>query len=412
MRMSDFLASAFLLISFSAQAVTVQIDYVTVSGEPSGFNIADPVAQAERRAAFERAVEIWATQLDGSITLNIRAFYEGGVGPGFLGAGSPTTASANLSGLPFSSTFYYSALASQLVGISIPSTVGDTAGYHMEIVFNDFYNSPPSGNDSWTYDLDNPPASNEISFLTTATHELGHAFGVFSLVNLDPLSPSNPGGWANLLVAYPILTGPTPLPFGDIYSKFLTRTPAGGGPNDQDYFDMSDAERLAASTSDEVYFNGTNVMSAAEFTPPPAMPAPLLSVKGEVQVYATSTSGENALGHWDFGHVNDLLMKPGIPSGFELRDIDATRELMKDLGWTLTAAPAAGSLAVVYVDFDFLGEEYGTQALPVNTTSEAVNLVVPSGTVNIIAGTSDQTLTINKEMTVQTVGGVVTIGAP
>ena len=400
---------AVAVLSFSAGAVTVMIDYVEVEDAPAGFH--DSPNQAARREAFERALEIWTSQLAGDVTLDARVFYQDDEfflgGKDIHASAKPTSASANLGPLPFSATFYPAALASQLTGNSHPATTGDAVGSHMQVIFNDEFHMGSPGTPIWWYEFENPTGPGNISFLTIALHELGHAFGMFPLVQTSTTS-INPGAWVNLLIE-PIPTEPTTLPFGDIYSRFLTRTPVGGGVNDEDFFDMNNAERFAAATSGEVYFTGANVKAAAEFTPPPA--APLTSFKGEIQILASSPFTQGSLlGHWDNDHIVDLVLKPETPPGFELHDIDATRELMQDLGWTLLSPPVSG--AVAWVDFGFPGEEYGTEVLPFNTFGEAVDFVTSGGTINIKPGTSGESLTVNKAMTVNAVGGTATIGQP
>jgi hypothetical protein len=105
-------------------------------------------------------------------------------------------------------------------------------------------------------------------------------------------------------------------------------------------------------------------------------------------------------------------MGPFQPTGITLRDVDATRELMQDLGWGLNPPPASGSLAVVFADFGFTGEEFGTEALPVNTMGEAVDLVMSGGTIHVQTGTSSENLTIDVAMTINAVAGPVSIGSP
>lgn len=144
--------------------------------------------------------------------------------------GKPTNASANLSGLPFSETFYYAALASQLTGASLPATVGDASGFHLQVIFNDKFNLDLP---IWWYELDSPPQSGNTSFVTVAMHELGHGLGMYDLVQSDPNS-INPGAWVNTLIE-PVPPEPGVLLFGDIFSRFLTRTPIGGGPDDVDF---------------------------------------------------------------------------------------------------------------------------------------------------------------------------------
>lgn len=401
--------SALLAFSVPSAALTILTDYVEIPDEPLGFH--DPSTQVARRAAFERACEIWGAQLAGDVTVIVRAFYADdeffGGGGVVLAVGKPTSASANLSGLPFSETLYYAALASQLTGISLPATVGDAAGFHLQVVSNDKFNVDLP---IWWYELNNPAQSGNASFVSFAMHELGHGLGMYDLVQVVPDSV-NPGAWVNTLIE-PVPDEPAVLPIGDIFSRFLTRTPAGGGTDDKDFFDMTNAERFAAINSNEVYFTGAHVKAAAEFAPPPS--APLASFKGEIQMFSPSVPEDvgAALSHWAVGHAGSLLMKPVIPPGVELGDIDATRELMRDLGWGLNPPPASGSLAIVFVNFSFTGEEFGTQALPVNTLSEAVNLVMSGGTINIEPGTSGENLTINKAMTINAIEGVVSVGSP
>jgi hypothetical protein len=99
--------------SFPVRALEVMVQYPVVADQPVGFN--DLTNGPARKEAFERAVEIWKTQLQGDVTVNVRAFfvddsYFGGVGEVLVfGAGKPTSAWSNIAGLPFSLTFYYGA---------------------------------------------------------------------------------------------------------------------------------------------------------------------------------------------------------------------------------------------------------------------------------------------------------------
>ncbi len=66
----------------------------------------------------------------------------------------------------------------------------------------------------------------------------------------------------------------------------------------------------------------------------------------------------------------------------------------------------------VWVDFNFLGPfQFGTYDLPYNTLAGGVSAVPAGGTIKIkTAGSSAETMTISKAMTIVTVGGPATIG--
>lgn len=172
---------------------------------------------------------------------------------------------------------------------------------------------------------------------------------------------------------------------------------------------MTDAERLAAMASDEMYWKGSAVKGAAEFTAPPAVSAPHINSKGEVQLFAQApVQPGKTIAHWAIGHAERVLMEqPTLPLVI-FSDIDATKEAMIDLGWTFQAPPVSG--AVAWVDFNFAGEEFGSEALPFNTFNEAVAFVTAGGTVNMKPGSSSETPTVTKSMTVNAVGGSATLG--
>jgi subtilisin family serine protease len=71
----------------------------------------------------------------------------------------------------------------------------------------------------------------------------------------------------------------------------------------------------------------------------------------------------------------------------------------------------APAFSEVWVDFAFNGLGEGTQTRPFSTLGEAVHYVDAGGTVRIRAGTSAETLGIDKAMQVLGEGGTVTIGA-
>jgi hypothetical protein len=63
-----------------------------------------------------------------------------------------------------------------------------------------------------------------------------------------------------------------------------------------------------------------------------------------------------------------------------------------------------------WVQFGYTGTELGTVTEPFNTLAEAVNAAPNGGLVNIQAGTSNETITISKAVTLQAWYGTATIG--
>lgn len=72
-----------------------------------------------------------------------------------------------------------------------------------------------------------------------------------------------------------------------------------------------------------------------------------------------------------------------------------------------------GLLGDVYVDFGYVGPEFGTMAEPYNTLGEGHEAVAPGPTAQITilgGGQSGETLDLNKEVTITTSGGEATVG--
>ena len=195
----------------------------------------------------------------------------------------------------------------------------------MSAEFNSDRDTLAVGAGRWYYGLDGNPPGTDKDFVTVALHELGHAFGFGPLINYSTGA----------------LAEPFPADFPDIFSKQLTRTPApSGGPLDKDFDVMTDAERLAAMASDEMYWKGCAVPCRAEFTAPPPVSSPQINSKGEVQMFAPSPilPGQT-IAHWAKDHAQSVVMEqPGLTLVI-FADIDATKEAMIDLGLGCESPP-------------------------------------------------------------------------
>ena len=73
-----------------------------------------------------------------------------------------------------------------------------------------------------------------------------------------------------------------------------------------------------------------------------------------------------------------------------------------------------GTATTAWVDFDFVGDEMGTETAPFDTLAEGLGFVMDGGTVNIQPRNSSETLTIDQAVTLVNIAGtgVVRIGDP
>src|SRR2546425_11033057 len=119
------LCVALLAMARAAGAVPITVNYNDGAGE--GFN--DPTLGAQRQGAFNFAVGLWSSALQGTVTLEVDATMDplgGTATSAFLGFANATTLHKNFPGAPVADTWYVGALANQLSG-------GDLNGATAEI---------------------------------------------------------------------------------------------------------------------------------------------------------------------------------------------------------------------------------------------------------------------------------------
>jgi hypothetical protein len=141
----------------------------TVTVQYSGFT-------AEAQAAFQSAVDIWATKVSSSVPIVVQARWEP-LGSGILGQAGPTRLYRSFSGAP-TNAFYPVPLANKLAGY-------DINGSEAEIVasFNSSYTN-------WYLGTDGRPPAGTFDFKTVVLHELGHGFGFIGSMNVSSGSGS------------------------------------------------------------------------------------------------------------------------------------------------------------------------------------------------------------------------------
>jgi len=188
------LAGLIALLSFGLQARMLQVDY----SDPAnfGFNDTTPVEPVpgnpattlgeQRRAVFDKALDIWSSRLDGNSMVRVNAFFED-IGCGettTLGLGGSLGLSRNFANAPLPDTNYPISVAAALRG-----QIYSQFDAEIRVRFNFRIDSEACAEtlDGFWYGLDPevPPPLRTASFLELTLHELGHGLGFQSLTDRD-----------------------------------------------------------------------------------------------------------------------------------------------------------------------------------------------------------------------------------
>ncbi len=287
-------ASVFALAA-TAMAVPITVSYT--DGGSEGFN--DATLGAQRKAAFEYAVDIWAARLRGTVPVVVSAAFNnlgGTPTAATLGMAGGTTLHANFTGAPLTGTWYISALANQLNNSDIN---GGTA--EITAQFNTDVDGPVVFGSTGFYYGTDMAGGIDVDFISVALHELGHGLGFGDQIN------SGTGAWSGGLP--------------DIYGRQLRHEAPGGG----NFIALNDAQRLTAITSGNVFWIGPAVTSA---------------FGGNLEMFAPNPyQTGSSISHWDVLNSPDLLMEPNYTGPHH--HLDYTDDAFQDLGWVLNAAPQA-----------------------------------------------------------------------
>jgi hypothetical protein len=137
-------------------SVTVSVNY------GAGFT-------PEARAAFQAAVDVWASTLSSAVPVTVDANFSplgtgvlGQAGSTFVYMGGPAPSGF---GAGQASTFYHAALANKLAGVDVDPTASDITA-----TFNSAFSS-------WYFGTDGKPGIGQYDFMSVVLHELGHGLG-------------------------------------------------------------------------------------------------------------------------------------------------------------------------------------------------------------------------------------------
>lgn len=306
------LASWALVAAAPGRAAGATFEIVSLDGPGEGLHDLAPYTPRDgnpgttlgeaRRAAVEFAAGVWAVQLDSPVTLRVGVSFDplgtGGT-PALLGLGGPESAFRDLAGAPRAATWYPSALADRLAGVDL-----EPGALDLVLQFNSEVDGPVLfGDDGFDYGFDPQVAAGSVWFVDVALHEIGHALGFVTYLDLA--------------------TGEKLLGHDDAYLVHLIRE----GATPERLAEMSDAQRAAALRSGELQWAGPSAiaMAATELT---AGITPL----GNVQMHAPPQASQLATAtHFALDvQPRQILSLFYEDSPLEL---ELTRALLHDLGW-------------------------------------------------------------------------------
>ncbi|WP_375579441.1 choice-of-anchor D domain-containing protein [Marivirga tractuosa] len=272
-----------------------------------------PGAQAnpEAMAAFEYALDIWATQIVSPVPIKIYAEFAN-LGAGVLASAGPAYNVLNFPGAPEENTLYPAALANALAGEAL------FPDEDFDLIVNLGTGIP------WYFGLDGNTPAGQYDFVTVALHEAGHGLGFTTVRSFS-------GGVGSLR------SNGNPA----VYGLFIED---GDGNLLLDFPDPS-TELGDAFTGGDIFMGGTFAVSALNGQRP--------------ELYAPSNfQGGSSIAHWDeaafpAGDPNSL-MTPQVGSAESNFDIgDITRGLFRDMGWQINEA----DVSPIVADINSISEE-------------------------------------------------------
>ncbi len=191
------LCAAVLLASTAAQAATIVIQ----SRDPAGIGFNDPTPVApvggntgttlgqQRLNVYRAAADIWEANLQSNVNIVVSAGWEAltctsnSATLGSAGAWNGWNSNDLAVPLPVANTWYPQALANKLVGFDIPTALGipdDGTGYgnvDIKTQFNINLGQPNCLAGTPFYLGLDGNAGNQVNFMATLLHELGHGLG-------------------------------------------------------------------------------------------------------------------------------------------------------------------------------------------------------------------------------------------
>ncbi len=326
----------------SLGAAPVDTANITVTYSP-GFD-------ANARAAFQAAVDIWRREVVSRVPIHIDAQWTP-LGPGVLGQAGPVNFRKNFAGAPQAGTYYPDALANALAGRDLDPTRPE-----IQARFNSAF-------PSWYKGTNGLPTSNTYDFESVVLHELGHGLGFVG--TFDGLTPPN---WTDTGRGYWGLTAPGDSPTS--FDRFAVDGSARSALNTTTYPNGSTTlGSLLRGGAGGLRFSGPNATSGNGGTAP--------------RLYAPTVFEEgSSVSHLDeqtypAGSAN-ALMTPYLANNESIHDLGPiVRGMLADIGWTGSAPTTTAAIDAKYAALGgsggFLGSATSMEFIAENPDGRFVN---------------------------------------
>lgn len=313
-------AIAILMIP-AANGATFLPEYNDSSGE--GFFSTDPpdslsqddgnpgdTLGAQRRWAFEKALEFWGLRLESSVTIRVAAEMNSlecsssGAVLGNAGPGAFFAFNTGFSPHPIKDTWYPSALVDRFTGSD-----EDPENSDISSEFNADIDSGCFSGGTWYYALGDAP-SGRVSFFETVVHELAHGVGFLTIVDLENGKKAADSEGNRL---------------DDIYMVFLEDH----SESETKWPDLTDAGRKNSATdTNDLHWVGSDVTGS------------LGDVNngtsdGHTEMYAPSDLKlGSSVSHWDEDVIDSNSQQDVMtPAKSNNQKLLLTEDLLHDIGW-------------------------------------------------------------------------------
>ncbi|PVZ69710.1 Ig-like domain-containing protein [Pelagibaculum spongiae] len=270
---------------------------------PVGGNSGTTIGQ-QRLKVFEKAAEMWASNLGVKIDVVVDARFEPqscSSSQAVLGSASAVNVFADFPNAPLASTYYHSALANTLAGIDLAPGQADILARFNSSIDN---NNDCLNNRNWYYGFDGRSGGN-IDFLSVVLHEMGHGLGFSTFVNK--------------------YAGSRFMGKDDTYMARLYDAVQG-----LSWTQMSNQQRQTSMTSNGgLQWSGEVAIERARIKLNSGVAG-----DGKVRMYAPTTLvGGSSVSHFDTVLSPDELMEPFI--GSAVQNLFLSVGLFQDIGWPL-----------------------------------------------------------------------------
>ncbi|HZY80540.1 MAG TPA: T9SS type A sorting domain-containing protein [Cyclobacteriaceae bacterium] len=252
---------------------------------------------SQAQAAFQEAVDIWASIIQSPVTIRIHAQWTP-LNQNVLGSASPGTYVTNFPGAQKRDVWYPIALAEKIAGKDLNATTDA-----------DIVASFNSNNSNWHYGLTgSEPPTGKYDLVSIVLHEIGHGLGITNAYSVE----SDQGLIPDFFEGQPVV--------------FETSIATANGLNIVNDFTPPSATLGTAMTSENLFYVSPLVKAA--------------NGNQDAEIYAPEEFDPgSSIAHLDEtkypeGNVNSL-MTPAIAAAERILDPGPIiRAILKDIGWT------------------------------------------------------------------------------